>query len=224
MKSRSRTPTSATPGSKSASVTTTTSFGELFAQWSVPPTPVSKDGQTLYYFPGLEDASHVVTILQPVLGWNSDYSNAWGIASWNCCVTGTVYEAPPQHANPGDTILGYIFNNCAKGTKTCTTWNIVTWDLQNGKFSQLLRTSNFKQTFNWAFGGAVEVYNIKQCSDYPSNGNYWGSNAISFNEIGLYDYNLARIANPNWSIAVTPGLAPQCSYGGSKPNQVILNY
>jgi len=65
-----------------ASTTTTTSYARLFAQWTVPPTPTSQDGQTLYFFPGLEDINNVVTILQPVLGWNSDYANAWGIASW----------------------------------------------------------------------------------------------------------------------------------------------
>jgi len=99
----------------------------------------------------------------------------------------------------------------------------VTYDLQNGKQSKLMNTSSFKQTFNWAFGGAVEVYNIKQCSDYPSNGNYWGGHAISFNEIGLYDYNLTHIS-PSWSVTVTQGLTPQCSYSGSKPAQIVLSY
>jgi hypothetical protein len=206
-----------------ASTTTTTSYARLFAQWTVPPTPTSQDGQTLYFFPGLEDINNVVTILQPVLGWNSDYANAWGIASWNCCVNGTTYEAPPQHVSPGDTVLGYIYDTCAKGTLSCSSWNVVTYDLQNGKQSKLMNTSSFKQTFNWAFGGAVEVYNIKQCSDYPSNGNYWGGHAISFNEIGLYDYNLTHIS-PSWSVTVTQGLTPQCSYSGSKPAQIVLSY
>jgi hypothetical protein len=75
----------------SLSMTTTTSFGFLSAEWSVPPTPASNNGQTLYYFPGLEDFKDVVTIIQPVLGWNSDYPSAWGIASWNCCKSGTTY-------------------------------------------------------------------------------------------------------------------------------------
>lgn len=206
-------------------VTTTASYGELFAEWSVPPTPTSKDGQTLFYFPGLEDINHVVTILQPVLGWNSDYSNAWGIASWNCCQSGTVYESTPQPANPGDTILGYIFDTCAKGTLSCATWDVVTWDLQNGKFSQLLNTSSFTQTFNWAFGGVLEVYNIKQCTDYPSHGSYWGSHTISFNNVGLYDYNFAAVASPKWYLENRwSGLTPQCSYAGATPSEIRLSY
>jgi hypothetical protein len=208
-----------------ASVTTTSSYGELYAEWTVPPTPTSNDGQTLFFFPGLEDSKDVVTILQPVLGWNSDYASAWGIASWNCCEKGTTYEATPQPVSPGDTILGYMFDTCSAGTLSCGSWNIVTWDLQNGNYSQLLNTSSFKQTFNWAFAGAVEVYNIKQCTDYPSNGTYYGSHAISFNEVGLYNDSFALIASPAWSISnVSTGLTPQCSYGGSLPKQVILKY
>ncbi|HLX83221.1 MAG TPA: hypothetical protein VKR59_04955 [Terriglobales bacterium] len=208
-----------------ASVTTTTSFGYLYAEWTVPPTPTSNDGQTVYFFPGVEDINDVVTIIQPVLGWNSDYASAWGIASWNCCESGTTYEATPEPVSSGDTILGYMFDTCAAGTKTCTSWDIVTWDLQNGKFSELLNTSNFGQTFNWAFAGALEVYNITQCSDYPSNGGYPGSNAMSFNELGLFNDKFVQIASPNWKISnVSGGLTPQCGYGGTTPKQVILTF
>jgi hypothetical protein len=209
---------------EAASTTTTSSFGKLTAEWTVPPTPTSKDGQTVYLFPGLEDINHVVTILQPVLGWNSDYASAWGIASWNCCTQGTVFEATPQRVNPGDTILGYMFESCAAGTLSCSRWNVVTLDLQSGKFSHLLMTSSQGQTFNWAFAAALEVYNIKQCSDYPSNGSLPGSHVISFNQIGLYNNKFAQITNPAWSVSVVQGLTPQCGYGGSLPKQVILNY
>src|SRR5580700_1431893 len=34
--------------------TSTSSYGELWAYWNVPPGPVTNDGQTLYLFPGLE--------------------------------------------------------------------------------------------------------------------------------------------------------------------------
>jgi hypothetical protein len=207
-----------------AGVTTATSYGQLYAKWSVPPSPATHSGQTIYFFPGLEDINNTVTILQPVLGWNSDYANAWGIASWNCCVNGTVYEAPASPVNSGDTILGYIKSTCPAGTLTCSSWNVVTQDLQNGAVSKLAKTSNFGQTFNWAFGGVLEVYGITNCTDYPVIGNNWGSHAISFHEIGLFDYNLQRIFNPPWTISVTAGLTPTCGYSGGRPNQVVLNY
>ena len=206
-----------------ASDTTKSAYGQLYAEWSVPPTPASKDGQTLFYFPGMEDIDDVVTIIQPVLGWNSDYASSWGIASWNCCESGTTYEATPQRVNPGDTILGYMVANCPAGTKTCDSWDIVTLDLQNGLSSELPDTSNFGQTFNWAFGGVMEVYNVSQCSDYPSNGGLWGGNSLSFHDIGLYNAKLKQV-KPKWDVSITGGLTPQCNYSGSIPSQVIINY
>jgi hypothetical protein len=202
-----------------ASTTTSTSYGELVAEWNVPPTPSANNGQTVYLFPGMEDYADVVTIIQPVLGWNSDYASAWGIASWNCCKSGTVFEATPTRVNPGDTILGYMFDTCASGTLSCPTWDIVTYDLTSGKYSELLNTSSQGQTFNWAFAGALEVYNIAQCADYPPNG------SISFYDVSLYTDSFALVANPNWGVTnSSSGLTPQCSYGGSVPHQVTLTY
>ena len=67
------------------SVQTDTSYAYLYGYWNVPPMPSTNHGQTVYLFPGMEDYKNVVTIIQPVLGWNADYSSAWSIASWNCC-------------------------------------------------------------------------------------------------------------------------------------------
>jgi hypothetical protein len=153
----------------SGSVTTTSSYGWLYGFWNVPPAPTNDDDQTLYFFNGLEEVNDATTtILQPVLGWNSYYASAWGIASWNCCVSGKANEATPAKVSSGDLIYGYMFANCAAGTKICSSWDVITWDLTNRKFSQLTDTSNYSQTFNWAFGGVLEVYNIIQCGDYPA--------------------------------------------------------
>jgi hypothetical protein len=201
------------------STTTSTSFGELDVHWTVPPAPSKNDGQTVFLFPGMEDENDVVTIIQPVLGWNSDFASAWGIASWNCCQSGTVFEATPVRVNPGDGIHGNMRYTCAAGTLSCGSWDIVTTDLESGKSSQLLNSSSQEQTFNWAFAGALEVYNISQCGDYPSSG------SISFYGVGLYDYKFVKIASPQWSVAnLSSGLSPQCSYGGSLPQQVSLTF
>ncbi|HEY6338285.1 MAG TPA: hypothetical protein VIW68_07305 [Candidatus Sulfotelmatobacter sp.] len=202
-----------------ASTTTKTSFGYMYAYWNVPPAPSTNDGQTVYLFPGLEDINDVVTIVQPVLGWNSDYASAWGIASWNCCASGTVFEAPPAPVNSGDVIDGYMFDTCAAGTLSCPTWDIVTWDTTSGNFSEMLNTSSQGQTFNWAFAGALEVYNIVQCGDYPSNG------SISFYNVNLFNDKFVKIPSPSWSVTnLSSGLTPQCGYGGSLPKQLTLTY
>lgn len=202
-----------------ASTTTTASYGYLYAYWNVPPAPTTNDGQTIYMFPGMEDYADVVTIIQPVLGWNSDFASAWGIASWNCCVSGTVYEAPAKRVNSGDVILGYMFDACASGTLSCATWDIVTYDFNLDVASELLNTSSFGQTFNWAFAGALEVYNVVQCGDYPASG------STAFYNLGLYNYKWQKLANPNWTVTnLSSGLTPQCGYGGSLPKQLTLTY
>jgi hypothetical protein len=202
-----------------SSVTTSSSFGELIAEWTVPPAPSANNGQTVYLFPGMEDYKDVVTIIQPVMGWNSDFASAWGIASWNCCASGTVFEATPVRINSGDTILGAMWDTCAAGTLSCPTWDILTWDLTSDKWSEMLNTSSQGQTFNWAFAGALEVYNISQCADFPSNG------AISFHNLSLYNDSFAEIGSPNWSVSnISTGLTPQCNYGGYMSQQVTLTY
>jgi hypothetical protein len=190
-------------------------FGTLSAEWSVPYTPASHDGQTLFYFPGLEDGPGSV-ILQPVLGWNADFASAWGIASWHCCPGGITVEATPQQVSPGDSIYGVM--GCASGTTTsCTSWNISACDMQNGRCSQMLGTSSLGAIFVWAFAGALEVYNVVQCSDFPSNG------LISFHDIQLVNNLGQLIASPNWSANPAPStLTPQCFYRVTLPTEVIL--
>jgi len=203
-----------------ASTTTSSSFGELSAYWAVPPVPSANNDQTVYLFPGMEDYKHVVSIIQPVLGWNADFTSAWGIASWNCCPSGVAWEALPTPVNSGDTIFGYMFDTCAAGTLSCATWDIVTKDLTSGEYSELTKTSSVGQTFNWAFAGALEVYNIVQCGDYPPNG------AITFYNLGLFNDSFLKIGSPSWSLTkASSGLTPQCNYGVSDPPQkVVLNY
>jgi hypothetical protein len=204
-----------------ASISQGPDYGQIYTEWEVPPTPASNDSQTVYYFNGLEDIDDVVTIIQPVLGWNSDYASAWGIAAWNCCVNGTVNEATPAKVNPGDHLEGYVFNNCTAGTKTCSSWDIVIVDQENGSFSEMLNTTNYGQTFNWAFGGVLEVYNIAQCTDYP-NPDYAGG--IGYHNQSVLNDKFVAIT-PNWKVTnSSSGLTPQCNYGGTVPKQVVLTY
>jgi hypothetical protein len=139
-----------------ASTTTSSSYAYLYAYWTVPPAPSTNDGRTVFLFPGMEDYQDVVTIIQPVLGWNSDYRSAWGIASWNCCTSGITYESTPTRVNSGDTIYGYMIDTCPSGTLSCPTWDIVAVDVTLVTSSALLFTSSLGQTFNWAFAGVLE--------------------------------------------------------------------
>src|SRR5208282_1418503 len=76
------------------SATTNKSYGKIAATWIVPPSPTSDDGQILYFFPGLEDMSNVISIVQPVLQWGNNGifgGRYWLVASWNCCINGTTW-------------------------------------------------------------------------------------------------------------------------------------
>ena len=208
------------------STTTTSAFGALDDTWIVPPPPKNDAGQTLYFFPGLEQASNDVTILQPVLGWNSDFSSSWGIASWNCCMNGATNEGPPLPVNPGDEIIGQISNTCGPpphANKKCPTWNVFaidnTIELLDGisYAAGLTETSNYGQSFNWAFSGAMEVYNVVQCGDYPS------STRILFYELGLFNYKFVGVS-PKWTGSVVSGLTPQCGYGSGMRSQTTLDF
>jgi hypothetical protein len=201
---------------ENANVTTTTGYGRFWADWIVPPAPTSNDGQTVFLFNGLEDINDVVSIIQPVLGWNADFAGAWGIASWNCCINGNVNEATPVQVKSGDLIYGWMSNNCAKGTETCASWSIETLDLTTLVSSAMNGTSNYGQTFNWAFGGVLEVYNIIQCSDYPPD-------PIHFFNQGLSNDKFVQI-KPKWVMSTAAGLTPSCSYKVSLPEEIILNY
>ena len=205
---------------ESANTTTTTSYGALTATWIVPPAPTSNHGQTLYFFPGLEDIDDVVSIIQPVLGWNADFGGAWSIASWNCCPSGITVESSPVRVNPGHEIRGTIRDACSAGTLSCSKWEVTSEDVSTGHSTTLSNTPSEGQTFNWAFGGVLEAYNVVQCSDYPSNG------SLTFSDIALYDYNFDRISNPGWSQpSWSSGLTPQCGYGGSvAAKRVTLDY
>jgi hypothetical protein len=202
-----------------ASVVSSTSYGELNATWIVPPAPDSSDGQTVYFFPGFEQdpSPSVFSILQPVLGW---WSGNWSIASWNCCIKGTTYSSTQIVVKPGDTIHGAMKNTCASGTLSCSTWNITTTDKTSGKSTTLSNSASDGQTFNWALAAVLEVYDIAQCSDYPSNG------GLKITDIQLYDDNFSLVSSPAWtSDNFDRSAIPQCNYNVAiDPTQVELEY
>lgn len=200
--------------------TTTTAYGKLTANWRVPSAPTTFDGQTVYLFPGMVDYNTDQTIIQPVLGWNSFFGQVWSVASWNCCPSGITQYSLPVQVNTSDTISGLIKSTCKAGTLTCAKWNITTKDVTTRKSTTLAKTPGESQTFNWAQSGALEVYEIVQCSDYPPD------NATTFSKVALYDDNFKKIANPGWSFtSYYGGLNPQCNYGGTvTANSVTLDY
>lgn len=203
-----------------ASVTTGSSYGKLTAVWDVPLAPATNNGETIFFFPGLEDINNTLSIIQPVLGWNATTGfGQWSIASWNCCISGITQHSSFFAVATGDVISGSIQSTCAAGTLSCPTWNISTTDNPLGQTTTLSNSPSDGQTFDWAFGGALEVYNVSQCSNYPS------STSEPLTQVSLYDNNFTKITSPAWSNFVFGGLSPTCNYNvQSTASQVTLNY
>jgi len=195
---------------ESVSVTTSTSFGKITATWVVPPSPTSNDGQCDYFFPGFEDISHVISIVQPVLQWGGGcYIKGgayWLVASWNCCISGTTWYSTPLDVSVGDTILGTITSNCKAGKQYCPTWNIMSKDVTTGKETTLAKTGADEQVWNWAFGAVSEDYGVAKCSDFPHN------SGLTFT-VHLYDQNRKLITSPGWAGTMWSGGPPNCKYG-----------
>lgn len=187
------------------SATTSTSYGEITATWTVPPQPTTNDGQTLFFFPGLEQYNNDLSILQPVLQWYAP--GPWAVASWNCCLKGVIWESSPVKVSPGDTILGKIISECKSGLQYCARWDVLSADVTTGKKTALAMSPAEGQTWNWGFGAVLEVYGVKQCSDFPAN------QSVVFTA-QLYDQNQKVISNPGWTgTPAAAGTSPDCNYG-----------
>jgi hypothetical protein len=202
------------------SINTTSPFGELTANWNVPPAPTTDDGQTVFLFPGMEDYALDESIIQPVLGWNAGFFGAtWSIASWNCCPNGITQYSTPVQVNSGDVLSGVIKSNSTEVTGK-STWDIVTADKTTGTSTTLKNTPSEDQIFTWAQGGALEVYGIEKCSDYPPN------KSATFYDVVLYDHNFKPYPNPGWVVfSYSTGLTPQCNYGATMSTKTVtLDY
>ena len=117
--------------------------------------------------------------------------------------------------NTGDSIVGKVESRCSPGTLSCPRWNITTQDQSTGGSTTLSDTPSEGQDIDWAFGGALEVYSVVQCSDYPPN------QYLTFTPT-LYDDNFNIIANPSWILTdYADNFTPQCYYGGQLSSDAV---
>ena len=190
------------------------SFSGLFAEYAVPQQPIGRDGQILFFFPGLEDINGTESILQPVLTWAT---GQWTVSNWNCCLSDITVQSTPVNVSPGDVIYSSITEDCPPGTLSCATWTIYSIDTHTARNTTLATTPSQGQVFNWAFGGVVEPYYVINCDDYPKNG------GESYQVI-VFDEN-ANTLEPTWSVAGNTTGTPQCGYNVlTKPLEVSLEF
>ena len=197
-------------------VATTTTYDAITATWTVPATPTTNDGQTLFFFPSLAHSKSnppaEEPIIQPVLGWNDGQAGAgpWNIASWNCCPRGMTWSSTPVTVTPGDQIQGTVVTGCGSiSVLSCSKWNITTEDVTTGRSTTLRVVFPTLLNFPWAQSGVLEVYNIYQCSDFPPDG------SITFSNVALFDNSFRRVTHPGWSPmywVTQGGTNPWCNY------------
>ncbi|AXQ75390.1 hypothetical protein IXO675_011135 [Xanthomonas oryzae pv. oryzae] len=176
-------------------------MGRIVASWNVPPNPRVRSNQIIYFFPGMQ----ADTIMQPVLSYLGK-SNTWDLSSWNCCKDGTVFTSDSIPAKSGDHIVGDTYSTCKSGV-ACNRWNIDTKNITSGR-SVRLKTALYAK-MKLICGGALEVYNVARCDEFPDGG------ILTFSDISVYDRNMIRVSSPPWDSKGpdTAGLTPQCNYG-----------
>jgi len=145
----------------------------LYGEWVVPPNPTGLDGQTLFYWNGVEDSSYDA-VLQPVLQFGRSYAgggNDWEVACWYVDNSGTALFSTLLKVTAGDTILG---NNVVQADGT---WAITGTSKTLGKSTSLKHKPTSGSLWDVPMQ-ILETYNIVNCvPDYPSGG------TMTFNNI-----------------------------------------
>ncbi len=182
-------------------------YKELDAAWTVPANPVGSYSwitggpPTFYTFPGLQSSAFII---QPVIqyGYNGEFGSAsgWVMASWHCDTGPGCTHSAPIGITAGHAMSGSVVAS-ACGNGDCT-WTITTLDLNTGQRTMLAVADT--ENFWFAAGGAVEVYRLESCAQYPANG-------VFFSGISLYDKNMSLVS-PSWSPSTQFGTDPSCHF------------
>lgn len=198
----------------SATATSQGAITWMSAEWVVPATPPEAAGQTLYLFPGVEPGATGDVILQPVLAWNGFGDHAYTLASWACCKDGNVFNSAPIGVAPGHRVNGMLAGaSCADGV--CASWTITSKDVRTGVATAFTTTGDGEQ-MSWVFAGALEVYAVDNCRQYP------GGSSVTFSNIQVRDSAGVAVlpAWSGWSSAssVSPNCNPQFQSLQVSPN------
>lgn len=158
--------------------------------WSVPGSPSTNDGQTIFLFIGLEPTSGN-SIIQPEIQWGPAADGGgsyWVITSWYADALGNVYYSTPAQVSPSDSVQGtmqFYPNICH--------WGLDEYDVTSGADSGInigCTLMNYGYGQNLAFV-TLEAYGVKTCSEYHSSG------STNFNNLILYD--TGGSVTPTWA-------------------------
>jgi hypothetical protein len=138
----------------------------LHADFWVPRNPTSAGSQTVFLFPGMQNATGAA-IFQPVLQWGPSAAGGgqyWSMASWVVTSTGC-WVSPLRRVYAGDHLYGSVFaRNCS--SNVCD-WTIWTNAVDRGYSTTLKIRSGYQLTD--VYGLALEAYDLTACSQLPAS-------------------------------------------------------
>jgi hypothetical protein len=187
-------------------------FGKAYSAWTVPSNPSSQVSQLLYYFPGFQNLSGTLSIIQPVMQWGNNGSfggNYWSIASWFVNTAGVAVHSTPKTVATGNIIDGSMVGSSCTAAGSCT-WTITTKVRGSATLiTTLVRTPGV--VYNWAAPAALEAYNLTACNQYALNTGLYIST-------DLYLKTSAVKSTLAWSSTVNAP-TPSCHYAATNsPN------
>jgi hypothetical protein len=184
-------------------IPTTNFFKRLDANWTVPAAPLTRytgSNQVYFSFPGTENGSYII---QPVIQYGTSAaggSSTWMMASWHCNDGSNCIHSTLKPVATTDAMTGSVVGSNCNGS-TCS-WTITTRDITTGTQTVLTVTDNAE--YRWATGGAVEVYGLTSCDEYPANGIYYTG-------IALKDSSLNALS-PAWANVTPAAPNPSCNF------------
>ena len=194
--------------------TSTTSYGEFDAVWTVPSGPASYDGQILNLWNGLQPYNEQSTpLLQPVLQWGNGVTS-WQISSW-VYISGNSYFSSPQTVSVGDQIEGMLSGSSCNSSGSCN-WLVDTIDLTAYHSTSIYCGSGISQLCGVKTTFAtttLEAWNVVKCTDYP------GSSPTTFSQILLKNTGGTQMY-PGWLPHVR---VHDCGEQVTSPNYATTN-
>jgi len=180
----------------------------LYGEWTVPPAPVSSDGQILYFWNGIEPQDNSA-VLQPVLQYGrtpAGGGNFWGMASW---YVSNIHAFHTQllPVNPGDVVTG---NNQILGNGSWVITGGIRGSSRTVSFTYQPPSSDYTYAYQ-----VLEAYTITNCiSEYPQTG------AIVFDNISVSVAN--STVTPTWEIMTQQPITCKEHAGVASPTEVSI--
>lgn len=154
--------------------------------WTVPQSPTTQSGQTIFLFNGIQNYGANFGILQPVLQWGPSAAGGgpfWSVASWYVTSGGQAFHTQLAQVNEGDTLVGVM----ALTGQTGSSFSYVSEF--EGMTNTRLPVDNIAELL-WC-NETLEAYNVSQCSDYPA------SNMTAFSSVDIQ--TSSKTTPVNWT-------------------------